>query len=243
VHVPDTAVDRLRSGRAIRWWPETVLIAGFLLVTAALAAGPLLDLDLAVRDWSDAHRPRLPYLAARALNFVGSANLVAPIILAISAVAAVRVRSIRPMLPVVVGFVSAYALIVALKMVGDRAAPHSPVPDPVRIFHHPPGWSYPSGHVANAVYLFGVLVVVVDVLRRGFGRTELRPAVRRLLRVGPPTIVIITTTYLGFHWLTDAAAGLLLGLLLDRALRRIPWADLPLGRRPTDHGWDRRVRL
>lgn len=224
-------MGREAGSRRAGWWPEVALLGAFGLLTCALANGLLLDLDLAVRDWSDTHRPRLPHLAARGLNFIGSANLVAPIILGISAVAAIRVRSVRPVLPVIVGFVLAFALIVPLKVLADRAAPHSPAADPVQIFHHAPGWSYPSGHVANAVYLFGVLVVILDVALRGLGRAELRPVTRRILRVAPPAIVIVTTTYLGFHWLTDGVAGLLLGLLLDRVLWRIPW-DAPLpGRR------------
>jgi membrane-associated phospholipid phosphatase len=235
-------VVRVETGTGTRWWPETLLLGGFVVLTLALANGLMLDLDVAVRDWSDAHRPRVPYLAARGLNFVGSANLVAPIVLGISAVVAVRVRSIRPLLPLIAGFVIAYVLIVPLKMLADRAAPHSPVADPVQIFHHPPGWSYPSGHVANTVYLFGILAVLVNALLRGFGWNEMRPATRRILRIAPPAIVIVTTTYLGFHWLTDAVAGLLLGLLLDRVLWRLPWSDLPLGRRPLDRGWDRQVR-
>jgi hypothetical protein len=144
-------VVRVGTRTGAGWWLEALLLGGFLVLTLALANGLLLDLDIAVRDWSDAHRPRVPYLLARGLNFAGSANLVAPIILGISAMVAAQVRSIRPVLPLIAGFVIAYVLIVPLKMVADRAAPHSPAVDPVQIFHHPPGWSYPSGHVANTV--------------------------------------------------------------------------------------------
>jgi len=213
------SVDRY-GGRG--WWPEIGLVAGFALVTAALAAGLLYDLDLAARDWSDAHRPRPVYLAARVLNFVGSANLVAPIVGLVCAAAAVRLRSVRPVLPVVAGFVLAYGLVVPLKMVADRAAPHSPAADPELIFHHPPGWSYPSGHVANAVYLYGVLAVAIDLLLRSAGRPVLPPAARRLVRVAPAAVVLATTTYLGFHWLTDGLAGLLIGLFISRLVQRLP---------------------
>ena len=44
----------------------------------------------------------------------------------------------------------------------------------------------------------------------------------------PPAILLVTTTYLGWHWLTDSVAGLLVGLLLGRLLSRVPWDDLPL---------------
>ena len=47
---------------------------------------------------------------------------------------------------------------------------------------------------------------------------------------GAPAIVLVTTTYLSFHWITDGLAAILLGLLLDRILRRVPWDAIPLGR-------------
>ncbi|OLB76371.1 MAG: hypothetical protein AUI14_18935 [Actinobacteria bacterium 13_2_20CM_2_71_6] len=155
------------------WWPELGLLSGFVVLTGALAAGQLLGVDLAVRDWCDAHQQGVVRTGAWALNVLGSATLLAPIAFVLAVVVAVRSRSVRPVLPVVTAVVAANLLIVPLKMLCDRAAPHSPAPDPVLIFHHPPGWSYPSGHVANAVYLYGALLVVVDALR------PVPPAVRR----------------------------------------------------------------
>jgi membrane-associated phospholipid phosphatase len=58
-----------------------------------------------------------------------------------------------------------------------------------------------------------------------------------VVRVLPPLIVLCTTTYLGWHWLTDSIAGLLLGLLLSRLLSRVPWDGVPLP--AALHNWDR----
>ena len=119
------------------------------------------------------------------------------------------------MLPVVAAVVLGNLVLVPLKMAADRAAPHSPAPDPQLLFHWPPGWSYPSGHAANSVYLYGVLVLILGGV--------LRPAARRVIRVAVPVLVGVTFVYLGYHWLTDIAAGLLIGVLLDRLLHRVPW--------------------
>jgi hypothetical protein len=73
--------------------------AGFALLTWALAAGAFLDADLAVRDWVDAHRPEPLRLAAKGLYFLGSANLVASVLLVAAALLAVRDRTPRPATP------------------------------------------------------------------------------------------------------------------------------------------------
>ncbi|TMM37566.1 MAG: phosphatase PAP2 family protein [Actinobacteria bacterium] len=205
------------------WWPELSLLAAFGVLTAALAAGALLDLDVAVRDWCDTHQPHAAHLLARTLVPLGSSNVLILVALAVALATALRTRSGWPVLPVALAWVAGNALLVPLKMLGDRAAPHSPAPDPELLFHYPPGWSYPSGHAANSVYLFGL---VVRLLRWR------APAV---VRVVPPVLVGATFSYLGYHWLTDIVAGLLLGGLLELVLRRIP--DRPVQRatgRPGD---------
>jgi membrane-associated phospholipid phosphatase len=63
-----------------------------------------------------------------------------------------------------------------------------------------------------------------------------------VVRVLPPVVVFCVTTYLGFHWITDSIAGLLLGLVLDRLLVRVPWADLPWVDRRLPGWWGRGLR-
>lgn len=202
-------------------WAGGWYLAGFAALTVALAGGSLLDVDLAVRDWCDANRPEPLRLLARGLNFAGSANLLAGILLVLAGVLLVRRRSWRPALRVLATLGASYLVVVPLKILTDRAAPRSPRPYAVELFANDLGWSYPSGHVVNAVIWYPVLIALLGALLRRplSGRT------RRLIRVVPVVVVCATVTYLGFHWLTDAVAGLLLGLALDRLLARAPWAQ------------------
>jgi len=78
------------------------------------------------------------------------------------------------------------------------------------------------------VVWYGVLVVLLAALVPAV----MTPAVRRTVRLGPPVIVAVVTTYLGFHWVTDTVAGLVAGLVLYRLLRRVSWDDVPLHRLP-----------
>lgn len=223
----------LRSGLTLRpvrpagWWFDGLLLAGFAVLTALLAAGTLLDLDSAVSDWCFDHETDVGHGLARAFNFLGNGGPLTGICLVTGAILAVRARSVWPVLPVVAAFLLTGFAILPIKLWTDRAAPKSTLPDKVELFNQlPPGeysLSYPSGHMVNTVVWYGVLVLLLS--------PWLPAAARRLLRIAPPAIVFVTTVYLNFHWLTDSIAGLLLGVFLDRLLARVPW-----GNRRTDRG-------
>jgi membrane-associated phospholipid phosphatase len=224
---------RLRRVRPESWWFDVALIAGFGLVTVLLAAkNPLLRADLAVRDFADAHRPVDLYWTLRVFNYLGQGGQVlTPLAVIAAFIPAVRRRTVRLFLPVVAAFVLTYVTIGPLKLWTDRAAPSSHIQHPEWLFHDPTGLSYPSGHVVNAIVWYGVLALLLqDVLR---------PWLLLLIRYGVPVIVLFTTTYLSFHWLSDGLAGILVGVVLDRVLRRIPWDDIPLGKLR----WRRREKL
>ncbi|NES31443.1 phosphatase PAP2 family protein [Micromonospora terminaliae] len=227
---------RLRPVRPAGWWFDGLLLAALVGLTVALASGHLLGLDRAVADWADAHRPAAAYWVARLLNFLGQGTPLTLLAAGVGVVVGVRLRSVRPILPPVVAFLLTNLTIGPLKLWTDRAAPSAsvkppylPEADTVRLFHTDGvyGMSYPSGHVANAIVWYGVLALLLPALLRTVRRTVPARLVT-VVRVLPPLIVLATTTYLGWHWLTDSVAGLLLGLLLDRLLHRVPWDDLPL---------------
>jgi membrane-associated phospholipid phosphatase len=224
----------LRPVRPAGWWFDAVLLLALAGLTLALARGALLDLDLAVRDWVDAHRPPAAYWIARALNYLGQGGLVlVPVSTILAITLAWRTRSPRPFLVVVGAFLLTGVTIGPLKFWLDRGYPHNTeLAHPEELFSDPVnGTAYPSGHVANAIVWYGVIALLLHAVLAAYGRPPLAPASDRLIRVLPPVIVFCSTTYLGYHWITDSVAGLLLGLLLDRILSRTPWDDLPyLGR-------------
>jgi uncharacterized membrane protein YkvA (DUF1232 family) len=223
------------GGARAGWGVDAAIVAGFGALTLALANGAFLTVDLAVRDWCDtwAAHLRATYRLARGLNLVGQGTPLAVLTLALTLLLVGKTRSARPLLLFAATYLSTYLTVGGLKLWLDRAAPHNPqVPHPERLFSG--GLSYPSGHVANAIIWYGIIALLLAALRPG----GLPPGWRRALRVAPPVIVAVTTTYLGFHWFTDGAAGLLVGLLLDRFLHRVPWDRLPLGRWLAARGWD-----
>ncbi|GAB3856789.1 phosphatase PAP2 family protein [Micromonospora andamanensis] len=227
---------RLAPVRPAGWWFDAVLLAGFVALTATLARGHLLGLDLAVSEWAFTHDPAPLYWTARVFNLLGQGGgLLLPLSGALAVAVAWRRRTIRPFLLVAGALLVTMVTIGPLKLWTDRAAPTASVKEPflapeeaVQIFNHLPAgaysMSYPSGHVANAIVWYGVIALLLVSLTVGRLPTNLY----RLVRYAPPAILLVTTTYLNFHWLTDGLAALLLGLLLDRLLHRVPWDDLPL---------------
>lgn len=229
-----TRRDVLRPVRPAGWWFDAALVAALAALTAALASGHLLGLDLAVRDWCDQHRPTALYWALRTGNWLGQGTPLSIVALVVAAWLGYRRHSVRPLLPVLAAELLTNLTLGPFKMLTDRAAPHADrlppfVVHPERLGSQDAGLSYPSGHVTNAIVWYGVLAVL---LAPWLGRLG-----RRLLRTVPPAVVCVTTTYLGFHWITDTVAGLLLGLLLDRLLRRMRWDAVPLGRWLAARGW------
>lgn len=226
---------RLRPVRPAGWWFDGLLLVGFVATTLALANGHLLGIDLAVRDWANTNRPEVGYWIAFVFNYLGQGGPLTMLSFGLAVLVGIRARSIRPLLVVVAAFVLTYVTIGPLKLWTDRAAPSSKRLAPeesVLIFNILPAdeysMSYPSGHVANAIVWYGVIAVLLAALLRTLGRPDAPPTLYRAIRIAPPAIVFVTTTYLGFHWLTDSIAGLLLGLILDRLLARVPWDDVPL---------------
>ncbi|WBB78931.1 phosphatase PAP2 family protein [Micromonospora sp. WMMD882] len=224
--------------RPAGWWWDALLLAGLVGITVALAAGHLFGLDLAVADWAADHRPTVAYRIAVVFNLLGQGTPLTLLAAGLGVALAVRLGSVRPILPPVVAFGLTTFTIGPLKVWTARPAPSASVKEPylpveqtLPLFSDELplrfAQSYPSGHVANAIVWYGVLALLLAPLLRDFGR-RVPPRLVTAIRVVPPVVVIFTTTYLGWHWLTDSVAGLLLGLLLDRILRRIPWDALPL---------------
>lgn len=226
--MPQTAVETRPDQRLRGWWPDVALLAGFVLLTVTLANGHLLSLDVRVADWVSGHRPTPLYWVLRVFNYLGQGGQVLmPLAILLAALAAWRLRSWRPLVLFAGAAVLTYVTIGPLKIWLDRAAPAFKGPDREILFNPAASgqyaMSYPSGHVANALAWYYVIAVLLGVLVSG----GLPARANLALRVLPPAIVFVTTTYLAFHWITDSVAGLLLGLILARLLARVPWGLEP----------------
>ncbi|QSB14377.1 phosphatase PAP2 family protein [Natronosporangium hydrolyticum] len=223
----------------------TAAAAGFVAITAALAVGgPLLELDLLVREWSEAHRPDWADTLARVFNRIGQGAWLMIISGLLAAWLGWRRRTAgapwrvvgQPLLYGVCTAVMIVPTVLLIKAITHRAAPSSDLPpeQTVELFGSLPAGEYaagyPGGHVLNTVVWYGVIVALITAVLREYGRGDPPLSVRLAIRLVPFAIVLFTTTYLSFHWLTDGLAGLALGLAIDRllaVLRPYLWPTVP----------------
>jgi membrane-associated phospholipid phosphatase len=203
-------------------------LAAFASLTAGLAAGGwLIDLDLAVRAWSEQHRPPAADLVARGFNLLGQGFWLLVISLGLAEWLGLRERTVRPVVYVLTAAALLVPAVLLIKYLTERGAPSSELPPeqvvplmgPLPAGEYAAG--YPSGHVVNVVVWYGVLLLLVAALLRSYDRSEPPPALRVAIRVAPVVIVLAASTYLSFHWLTDGLAGLALGLAIDRVLHLV----------------------
>lgn len=198
----------------------SALLAGSLLVVLVdiVVQGPLTQLDKAVYGFKG--RREWPWLEDSAWIYdkLGQRSVLVPILLLVAGFFARRHRTWRPVVLAMVSFLVLNVVVGAMKVLIGRAETET---GSVAVFTG--GIIFPSGHSSNMV-LSGGLVVYL------FWRYGDDPPLRRLTVVIAvlTTGTVMTSLYLGTHWLTDLVGGVLVGglllqlvILFDRATARI----------------------
>ena len=194
-------------GRPAWWAVAAALVVTVLVTVDLLARGRLERWDLTVSevvsDWG--LRDSVAYWPIWVLTQVGGRVTILVVLVAVVGWVAVRRRSLLPLVRVVAALALLTAVVYAFKYGTGRTAPAYP-----GSFFHRDGASYPSGHVANAVLMWGVARwQAVD-----FG---LPPRVQRalwMLAVVGPAVTAVAMVALDFHWVTDALVGAAVGVVL-----------------------------
>ncbi|GAA2144738.1 phosphatase PAP2 family protein [Glycomyces algeriensis] len=219
------------------WWPDLFMFLGFLAL-AYLVSYPswLVQLDWDIRVWAATANDVdwLRNLAKGGAEF-GQARTVATVTLLIAIWCALRSRSIRPLLMYVISFITLASILGMKHLLGRPLSQHpfalrevSPE-GPLLFTYHPEGGgpnitdatAFPSGHAVNSILLFGLIVMLIGHVIPAWARWT--------LLLAPPAIVFSSQIFLGQHWFSDEPAGFLLGLIIIRSAKRVPWHTIPLG--------------
>jgi membrane-associated phospholipid phosphatase len=201
-----------------------VMIGLGLLDVHLLAHGSIGRADGSVDSTLARHRDHL--LNALTLGATDAASTLPIIVLAaiVVATAAVVFKRWREPLFVVAVIVGEVTIFVVTTLVV-----HRPRPNVVRLDHAPPTSSFPSGHTAASVALYGSIAALVIF----FGA---RTAWRRFalsVAVLVPIIVAASRLYRGMHYPTDVLAGALLGFTWLRVVMYAVFHGVPNASAPT----------
>jgi membrane-associated phospholipid phosphatase len=194
-------------GRPTWWWLAVAALVTIGITADLLDRGWLERMDLRVSVvtsvWDLRHS--WAYWPIWVVTQIGGRVTILIVLAGLVGWLAVRQRTLVPLVRVVVALVLLTAVVYAFKWGTGRTAPAYP-----GSFFHRDGSSYPSGHVANAVLMWGVA-------RWQAVEFGLPPAVQRAtwwLSVLGPVATGVAMVALDFHWVTDAVVGLAVGLLL-----------------------------
>jgi membrane-associated phospholipid phosphatase len=214
------------------WW----LLAGSAVLTIAVTAdlltgGVLERLDLrvsgVVRGWDLRHSNA--YWPVWSCTQAGGRVFILLVLGGLVGWLAWRRRTLLPLARVVLALALLTAAVYTFKWGLGRTAPAYP-----GSYFHRGGASYPSGHVANAVLMWGV--ARWQAVQFGLPGSVQRLA--RVLGLLGPVATGVAMVALDFHWLTDAVVGGAVGILLLGVVHLLDvplvarWLSARAGRRP-----------
>jgi membrane-associated phospholipid phosphatase len=216
----DPGPDDRETALAARWrrLREGVPSALFLLACAVVLLVLLVGLgelfakvfshdavgrgDADVSRWLAGHRTRdLNEVTSLTTKLAETLTITVLAVVAVAVAAWVWRRWREPML-VAVAVAGEVTIFVTVTLLVDRGRP------PVKhLDAAPPTSSFPSGHTAAAVALYGALAVLASER----ARSALVRGLFIALAVLVPLVVAVSRMYRGMHYLSDVVGGLLLG--------------------------------
>ena len=166
--------------------------------------GPLTQLDIRVNDWNG--QTAIPALdaAAKWYDKMGQRSVLVPILLAVAGYFAKKNRTWRPVVLAAMSFLVLNVVVGAMKVLIGRSQTETGDPSVLQ-----GDIIFPSGHSSNMVLTGGVIVYLMLRYARN-------PPVRRVAVLWSllTTLTILTSIYIGSHWVTDLVGGALVGGLL-----------------------------
>lgn len=196
------------AGRPAWWLTVGALLVGGLVTADLFTRGWLERMDLevseVVSDWG--LQESWSYPLVWLVTQLGGRVTILVVLAVLVGHLAWRRRTILPLVRVLVALALLTAVVYAVKWGTGRTAPGFPG----SFFFHEDGASFPSGHVANAVLMWGVA--------RWQAVEYCLPArVQRAfwwLSVVGPVATGAAMVSLDFHWVTDAVVGAAVGIVL-----------------------------
>jgi undecaprenyl-diphosphatase len=181
---------------------SVVLLGLGLLLTHVLLHGTLGAWDNSASRWLADHRVSWLNQVGGAITWLAD-TIGILVVAAVTEVGLFLRRHRREALLFLVGLPVELASFLTVNALTNRPRPSVP-----RLGSLPSTSSFPSGHVAAALVLYGLIAVCVSRLTR----TQVAHRIAWTVAVLIPVLVGIARVYQGMHHVTDVVAGALLGL-------------------------------
>jgi membrane-associated phospholipid phosphatase len=202
-------------GRPPWWLMLAALVVGTLITADLLTGGVLERLDLrtshVIGGWGLRDSGAYPFVWA-VTQLGGRATILGVLAILVGYLGWTR-RTWVPLLRVLLALGTLTLGVYALKHGTGRTAPGHPD----EVFFHLDGASFPSGHVANAVIMWGV----ARWLAVEYGLPERVQRAFWWLSIAAPVATGLSMVSLDFHWLTDAIVGGAVGIVLLGVVHRL----------------------
>jgi membrane-associated phospholipid phosphatase len=212
--LPETS-RAVSTGRPPWWLMVAALVVGVLVTADLLSRGPIERFDLRiseiVSDWNLRDSAAFPFVWV--VTQVGGRVSILAVLAVLVGYLAWRRRTWLPLVRVLTALALLTVVVYAMKHGTGRTAPGFPG----SFLFHDDGASFPSGHVANAVLMWGVA-------RWQAVEYGLPMRVQRafwVLSVLGPVITGLAMVSLDFHWVSDAVVGGAVGILLLGVVHRL----------------------
>jgi membrane-associated phospholipid phosphatase len=194
-----------RSVVSLAVWAAAILVGllalGWLLSRAA-TGNEIAHTDDSLTRWLAGHRTATWTEASAVATLLAETVTVILVGVLASAGARLAFRRWREPLLIVAAVAGEVLVFLAVTALVDRERPAI-----ARLDEAPPTSSFPSGHVAAAIVLYGAIAVL---LWHWVGRSGWR-ALIVALAVAIPVLVAAARVYRGMHYVSDIAGGVLLG--------------------------------
>jgi membrane-associated phospholipid phosphatase len=196
------------AGRPPWWLFVGSVVVGGLVTADLLTRGALERMDLrvseVVSDWGLSDSAAYPVVWL--LTQLGGRVTIMAVLAVLVGHLAWRRRTWMPLIRVLVALALLTVAVYAIKHATGRTAPGFPG----SFFFHGDGASFPSGHVANAVLMWGIARwQAVE-----YGLPVRVQQAFWLLSVVGPVVTALAMVSLDFHWVTDAVVGAAVGIVL-----------------------------
>ncbi len=179
-----------------------ILLAAGWLITDVLSGTGILAFDTAVVQWIIERRTAALTTLSAIANALGGRVVVSTLTVVAGVLALAVTRQWRPPLFLAVTMAGEVTLFLATARIVDRARPAVPQLDTL-----PPTSSFPSGHLAVAISLYGALSLLVIVRARSRWRWLVL-----VVAIAAVALVALARLYRGAHHPTDLAGSALLAL-------------------------------